>query len=48
MPWILTQIDMGCDCCSYVPIGEYDRYEDIREDDIKNPNIEIDYADDDD
>ena len=48
MPWLLTQIDMGCDCCSYVCVGEYDRYEDIRAEDIANPNIEIDYDEDDD
>lgn len=24
MTWIVEMIDAGCDCCSFVPIGEYE------------------------
>lgn len=24
MSWVVEMVDAGCDCCSYVPIAEFD------------------------
>jgi hypothetical protein len=29
MSVIVSVIDPGCDCCSYVPVAEYDRLADV-------------------
>lgn len=28
--WIVEMIDAGCDCCSYIPIGEYDSFREAK------------------
>jgi hypothetical protein len=47
MSFVVTKIDMGCGCCSYVPIAEYDRLEDVPDAYCHGGNYEIDHFEDD-
>lgn len=44
--WVATQIDTGCDCCSYHPIGAWERHEDVPTELWADPNIELEDDDD--
>jgi hypothetical protein len=46
--WVATRIEMGCDCCSYVAQGSWDRREDVPVEYWTDANIEMDFEEDDD
>lgn len=51
MSWIVEMIDAGCDCCSFVPIGEFETREEAIDYMAGDSNLmayeEEDWSDDD-
>lgn len=45
--WVATRIECGCDCCSYLEIDSWELREDVPAEYWSDPNIEMDFEEDD-